>query len=152
MFNLLYTSNEEMQILGLSLGILLVILVVSIIIEIAFIVASVNLANKKGRSGALWGWATVLFGIVALIVLACLPDIYTPTTKRTSSYAWTCKYCGHLNFGNNEKCSNCKTSRTTKQAQVIHPVSAKGWTCPNCGEENNSNAKNCINCFEKRPD
>ena len=154
MFNLLYSYGSNVEdVLILSLGLIILIVIVSLIVEIAIIVACVKIANKNNRSGAVWGWLGFFFGLIALIILLCLPKInlqthYTNSTTATSKYSWTCKHCGHLNFGQYTNCGVCGNPKN-KLVQYAKKSSEK-WTCPKCGEINNANAMHCINCFEKK--
>lgn len=50
-----------------------------IILWVVFLVACVKVAQSKGRSGFLWGVLGLCFGIIALIIVACLPSLVKQT-------------------------------------------------------------------------
>ncbi|MCM1223720.1 MAG: hypothetical protein NC548_55645 [Lachnospiraceae bacterium] len=50
-----------------------------LLLWVAFIVACVKVAKSKGRSGFIWGVLGLCFGIIALIIVACLPSLVKQT-------------------------------------------------------------------------
>lgn len=50
-----------------------------IILWVVFLVACVKVAKSKGRSGFIWGVLGLCFGIIALIIVACLPSLVKQT-------------------------------------------------------------------------
>jgi len=48
---------------------------IAIIIWIICAIACVSIAESKGRNQGIWGIMGFLFGIFAVILLACLPNI-----------------------------------------------------------------------------
>ena len=167
MINLLAnTSSAQIsELLDVYLDLYIAILVVVLIIQIAIIVGCVNIAKNKGYSGFGWGLAAWFFGLIALIILLCLPSQNTSPYIAKSSNSWTCPKCGQLHFFAGSKCTACGNDRyssstqksksaspqTQKSNPIQPPKNTKTWTCPKCGEKNNINAKNCINCFAEKP-
>ena len=47
---------------------------VLLICDILFAIACCSIANEKGRSSIIWLILGFLFGIIALFIIACLPN------------------------------------------------------------------------------
>ena len=147
MENLLYSNSSVFETLLKFNGFAVFIFIASIVIDIIIIRASVKIANNKGRNGAAWGWTAFFFGLIALIIVVCLPDISYVSTKKTSTYSWSCPFCGKLNYGQHSICNGCGRARDGVSSQKKETI----WYCPKCGTSNSCNAINCKNCFTKKP-
>ncbi len=139
-----------------------------LVVQVVFIVICVKIAKSKGYSSLGWGLAGFVFGLIALIVLLCIPDL----TVSYNNPVWICKHCGQMHYRHFSTCLNCGISRylsnstpatvqsiskptqpISKPKQPTQPQTQKvvGWICPKCKEENNASAHYCINCYTKKP-
>jgi len=53
-------------------------LLLLLIVQAAFVVASALLADRKGRSAAVWAVVALFLGFIALIIVLLLPDRAVP--------------------------------------------------------------------------
>ena len=110
-------------------------LFVYLLISYVWILLAGILASKKGRSVGGWIFGSMCLGLVAVIILAFLPDIrYEITLPRPAPQA--------------------KTAPTGSNAiGVARPLPRypnEGWYC-NCGARNDGNRTFCMTCMAKRP-
>ena len=103
---------------GISTGLLVFIIILSLGIDIAIIVGCAKVAARKGHSASLWGVLGFFFGLIALLILACLPDVsggYQPRTHYNGGTqyasrqygAWECPRCKTVNSGGANFCRTC---------------------------------------------
>ena len=136
--------------------IIVVILLVSIVINGVIAEITGSIARKKGRSFK--GWFCLSFfllGIIALIIITCLPDTKVSSGRvsarggRGDSVAennkkqydgWICDRCGQYNIHADKFCVNCGMQKLSD------------WVCPDCGHSNPYGNKYCGGCGKAKPE
>ena len=145
--------------------------VVSLIISVVLAVVCGILARRKGRGVVRWVFASLLLGVIALIILALLQDIsYDSTSERVRNTeymanlrgseaikTWECPACGAENVWEANFCAGCSKYNSQKKAKEdVKKVSkysdnpaAKEWTC-DCGTVNEGSHSRCKSCKTMR--
>lgn len=81
--------------------VLVSIFILAIPIGLGFCCRAVAL--NKHRPGGLWFGLGFFLGLLALVIIACLPD----ELANNQSNTWICLNCGTLNNEQNNYCSKC---------------------------------------------
>ena len=121
--------------------VLAVILVVVLIVTV--IVWTVRIAEGKNRSTGLWCFLALFLGIVALLVIECLPEQKPHYVATAANH-----------FNNPQKVGTGYSTGVRKTNVAYKPYNnyqqVSGWICPNCGEKNVAEAHACIFCGTPR--
>ena len=143
------TARGSNQYTGMIIGIVIGALVYSLIC--GFICMAI--ARSKGRTSNWFWFGFFLAGILAIIIVAVLPDTrsagygkyrsYRPTTKaKPKMNQWICPACKSTNdVGINEVCYVCG-----KEYKEKYKVGYGDWKCAKCKTTNHLNDKACTNC------
>ncbi len=67
------------------LFLLLLIIIVSIIIIAKIITTAQQMARNRNRSERLWGWLAFFYGVLAILILACLPNVNQQPEKQNKN-------------------------------------------------------------------
>ena len=137
---LMYSSYDDLA-CTLS-GAAIVGIIVGIVINLLLCHAAGRMAEGKGHG--YWGywWLTFFFGILGLIIAACVSDTKKePTIQNvynnygeTHETKWVCAKCGNENEQSSHFCTECGKERDRR------------WTCSQCGNMNSEGNKFCGQC------
>jgi ribosomal protein S27AE len=77
-------------------------IVIAMIYSVLCALITAAIAVNKGRNNIAWAFAGLFFGLIALVIIALIPQ----HTQR-----WTCSKCGEKNKLKDDICDNCGTKR-----------------------------------------
>ena len=117
-------------------------LILAIIIDIGIIIACGVIASNKNRSVGGWIVLGILLGLIALIMIICLPEVnnYSPSYTSAPRKDYYEDENGLRYPRNNESNRNRNTGSYNNPSNTLHK------NCPYCGVRNAWEAKTCSNC------
>ena len=124
-------------------------IVIPIAIWILCGLAAGKLAEDKGQ-GSGWYIGGFLLGIIAIIIVACLPNIKNNSQNSNTTalslnsnkqITWKCPKCGKENSTEIKFCPECG-----EQYQAEYIITDKYWVCGNCYTINESENNYCTKC------
>lgn len=141
------------------IGLVIFGIVCCIIVWILFGLACGKIAGNKGYESG-WYILGFLFGIIALLIVLCLPDNYAPSYSsspkkvihNTSGHnesrviVWKCPKCGNGNTKFDRFCPKC--GEEMKEEYLLKHTSK--WVCHSCGRTNSPENKYCSNCGKEK--
>ena len=146
------SSMSEQELVELFTGAYCVGLIIGLAINIAIIIIAVKMAEKRGRSGAAWGFLAFLIGLLAIIILACIGD--SPDKVRADAARAEARRRRQQEHQQEQQSStsfmhNYPSVPTERKSAVIRIVT-NDKPCPHCGA--NIAAFPCPFCGGNAPD
>lgn len=130
----MYGNTSTDDLVGVLTGAYCFGLIIGIAIQIAIIVAAVKMAEKRGRSGGLWGFMAFLLGIAALIILALIGD--SPEMIRyRENRARTRENPPQSGVGQARSLTRPKAPVVMERKSPVIKSSLYGIACPYCGAD-----------------
>lgn len=163
----LYSSDTIDDAASCVLGWIVFGIVASIALNLLLCHYAGRNAQRKGYS--YWGywWLNFFFGIIGIIISACIPDLnrnidssnkfwvcsecnkkvdlayeHCPNCGTKKEKWWVCDKCGVQNMPHANFCGSCGRQRI--------PEEERGWACSQCSTLNKPEAKFCSNCGKPR--